>query len=341
MLLSAAWIVSLSMALAMPDENPPPVAGPGIVMCFVFDDTGLPLRGAEVRVGAERGVTDEVGAVELPVASGVWPLFLVIGDEERSLGDVSVFSGRVTEAILHLQPNGSATVEVEAPPLAPPPPLLNAEEVEASESKVPGHIHGRVVSFEGGAVLEGVRVLVRSESTEVVTDEQGRFVLTLPAGEYALSFVHPDYSAEIQEGLLVTSHAVLEVNVELTPAAVELESFRVTVPHIAGSLAASVDEKRTAGSITEVLGAEQMSQGGDGDAAGALRRVTGVTVVGGRYVYVRGLGERYSSTLLNGAALPSPEPERRVVPLDLFPTGILDGMVIHKTYSPRLPGEFG
>ena len=73
-------------------------------------------------------------------------------------------------------------------------------------------------------------------------------------------------------------------------------------------------EKSEASSVNEVLGSEQMSRAGDSDAASALKRVTGLTVVGGKYVYVRGLGERYSASLLNGSTLPSPEPERRVVP---------------------------
>jgi len=93
--------------------------------------------------------------------------------------------------------------------------------------------------------------------------------------------------------------------------------------------------------VMEVIGADQMSNSGDSDAAGALKRVTGLTVVGGKFIYVRGLGERYTSTTLNGAGLPSPDPTRRVVPLDLFPTGILGSVVIQKTYTPNMPGEFG
>lgn len=80
---------------------------------------------------------------------------------------------------------------------------------------------------------------------------------------------------------------------------------------------------------------------GDDTAAAALRRVTGLSLVQGKFVYVRGLGERYSSALLNGSPLPSPEPLQRVVPLDLFPSNVLDGVVVHKTYSAKFPGEFG
>ena len=102
-----------------------------------------------------------------------------------------------------------------------------------------------------------------------------------------------------------------------------------------------VEEKRSSANVTEVIGAEQIARSGDSDAAGALKRVIGLTLVDNKFIYVRGLGERYSSTLLNGAQIPSPDPTRRVVPLDLFPAEILESISIQKTYSPEMPGEFG
>ena len=78
-----------------------------------------------------------------------------------------------------------------------------------------------------------------------------------------------------------------------------------------------------------------------GDIAGALSRVTGLSVVGNGFVYVRGLGDRYSLALLNGSPLPSPEPLKRVVPLDLFPTGVVASSLVQKSYSVNYPGEFG
>ncbi|APG61976.1 TonB-dependent receptor [Sphingorhabdus lutea] len=101
------------------------------------------------------------------------------------------------------------------------------------------------------------------------------------------------------------------------------------------------DPIRATPEVVSVLSAEDIAKTGEGDIAGALQRVTGLSVVGGRFVYVRGLGERYSLALLNGSALPSPEPLRRVVPLDLFPTSILASTVVQKSYSANYPGEFG
>ncbi len=98
---------------------------------------------------------------------------------------------------------------------------------------------------------------------------------------------------------------------------------------------------RSTPSVISVLSTAEIARTGEGDIAGALKRVTGLSLVGGRYVYVRGLGERYSSALLNGLPLPSPEPLRRVVPLDIFPTSAIASSLVQKTFSANFPGEFG
>jgi len=101
------------------------------------------------------------------------------------------------------------------------------------------------------------------------------------------------------------------------------------------------DEKRSTDQVSNVMGEEQFTRTGDANIAEGLKRISGLSTVGGKFVYVRGLGERYSTTLLNGAILPSPEPINRVVPMDLFPTAILDSVLVQKTYSAQYPSEFG
>ncbi|PAX09688.1 TonB-dependent receptor domain-containing protein [Sphingomonas lenta] len=93
--------------------------------------------------------------------------------------------------------------------------------------------------------------------------------------------------------------------------------------------------------VVSILSSADIARTGEGDIAGALTRVTGLSVVGGGFVFVRGLGDRYSSSLLNGSPLPSPEPLRRSVPLDIFPTTIVSSALVQKTYSVNYPGEFG
>lgn len=101
------------------------------------------------------------------------------------------------------------------------------------------------------------------------------------------------------------------------------------------------DEKRATDAVSNVLNSEEFTRTGDANIAESLKRVSGLSTVGGKFVYVRGLGERYSTTLLNNAILPSPEPINRVVPMDLFPTAILESVLVQKTYSAQYPSEFG
>ena len=101
------------------------------------------------------------------------------------------------------------------------------------------------------------------------------------------------------------------------------------------------DPVRNSTQVISVLSSEEIARTGEGDIAGALGRVTGLSVVSNGLVYVRGLGDRYSLALLNGLPLPSPEPLSRVVPLDIFPTNVIASSLVQKTYSPNFPGEFG
>lgn len=98
---------------------------------------------------------------------------------------------------------------------------------------------------------------------------------------------------------------------------------------------------RSTSEVAAFLAPEDLARQGDSNAALALTRVTGLSIAEGKFIYVRGLGERYSSARLNGSPLPSPEPLQRVVPLDLFPTKILENVLVQKTYSVEYPGEFG
>ena len=101
------------------------------------------------------------------------------------------------------------------------------------------------------------------------------------------------------------------------------------------------DPVRSSSQVLNVLTEEDIARTGESDIAGALTRVTGLSVVGDGRVFVRGLGDRYSLALLNGLPLPSPEPLSRVVPLDIFPTNVVASSLVQKTYSANYPGEFG
>ena len=121
----------------------------------------------------------------------------------------------------------------------------------------------------------------------------------------------------------------------------EIEEVVATGTRLQGSAAAVIAERKNQAFVADILGAEQLSRTGDSDAASALRRVTGLTLVDGKFIYVRGLGERYSSARLNGASIPSPDLTRNVVPLDIFPSSIIESLAVQKAYSPSMPAAFG
>ncbi len=129
---------------------------------------------------------------------------------------------------------------------------------------------------------------------------------------------------------------------DATPAE---EAVDVSIPGASNEIVVTGRRDRnitkSAPQVVSILSSADIARTGEGDIAGALGRVTGLSVVGNGFVYVRGLGDRYSLALLNGSPLPSPEPLRRVVPLDLFPTSVISSSLVQKTYSVNFPGEFG
>lgn len=133
-----------------------------------------------------------------------------------------------------------------------------------------------------------------------------------------------------------------------TPAETTIEEQEVpdvSIPGGGGDIVVlgrrNTNVARSTAQVVSILSSADIARTGEGDIAGALGRITGLSVVGNGFVYVRGLGDRYSSALLNGSLLPSPEPLRRVVPLDLFPSSIIASSLVQKSYSVNFPGEFG
>ena len=119
-----------------------------------------------------------------------------------------------------------------------------------------------------------------------------------------------------------------------------IESIAIT-GRLRTSASEAMEEKREQLAVADIMGGDQIARTGDSDAAAALRRVTGLTLKDGKFIYVRGLGERYSSTSLNGAVVPSPDPTRNVVPLDMFPASIIESLSVQKGATAEMPAAFG
>jgi hypothetical protein len=204
-----------------------------------------------------------------------------------------------------------------------------------------GQVTGRVLDAATGRPVAAARVAVQGLQLAANAGVDGRYTLSgIPAGPHALTVTALGYASKTVTGVVVHAGAAATHDVALAAATLLLASVTVTAQAERGSVTQALDEQRTAVGVVNALGAEQIARSPDSDAAQAIRRVSGVTVQDGRYVVVRGLSERYTTAALNGARIPSPEPERRVVPLDLFPAGLLQSVSTTKTFTPNLSGDF-
>jgi outer membrane receptor protein involved in Fe transport len=204
-----------------------------------------------------------------------------------------------------------------------------------------GRIVGRVVDAQTGAGLSNVTIEVEGSAAGTLSGMDGRFIVNnVPAGTVALRVQSIGYGKKVITGLVVRPGSAAEQDVALDQAAVALAAIEVSAAAERGSVNRALDAQRNAAGILNAISAEQIARSPDSDAAAAVQRVSGVTVQDGRYVSVRGLGERYTTTTLNGARIPSPEPERKMVPLDLFPAGLLQQITTSKTFTPNLAGDF-
>jgi outer membrane receptor protein involved in Fe transport len=206
-----------------------------------------------------------------------------------------------------------------------------------------GRIKGRVLDDYNAVTLPGAPVEVLGTETVAYTDMDGVFDVSLPPGTYDIKVTFSGYRGSVSKGVVVTAGETTELPVVLSISTVKLsEEITVTAEGrpVATSQAAALLERKKSGTVSDGLAREEMNANADTDASEAMSRVTGVSVVGGQYVYVRGLGERYSNTTLNGSILPTTEPDKRVVPLDLFPTALLESVKVTKSYLPDKPAEF-
>ena len=213
--------------------------------------------------------------------------------------------------------------------------------LSAQQADRTGRIKGKIVSAGDAAAVQTAQVSLMDTDMGTLADMDGRYFLSaVPAGSYELRVQALGYATKTVTGVVVEPGETVELDVSLETDAVAVDQLTVSVERARSSAAALLNHQQMAPAVTDAVGAGQISRSPDSDAAEAARRMSGVTVSQGKFVYIRGLGERYSQTELNGSPLPSPEPEKSVVPLDLFPAGFLESLTVQKTYTPDQGGDF-
>lgn len=210
-----------------------------------------------------------------------------------------------------------------------------------AQTATTGRVVGRVIDAASGAGLSDVGVQVVGTTLGSMTVVDGQFAIgNVPAGTVTLQVRRIGFAPKTVTGLFLEVGKTLEQNVSLTQSSIQLTAQIVTAESERGSVSEALDQQKNSVNVVSSITSEQIAKSPDRDAAQAVGRVAGVSVQDGKYVFVRGLGDRYTQTSLNGARIPSPEPEKKVVPLDLFPTGLLQMITTIKTFTPDQPGDF-
>lgn len=218
---------------------------------------------------------------------------------------------------------------------------LQAQGATPAPGAAVGRLTGRVIDAESGQGVVAAGVQIVGTTIGAQTGVDGRYViLAVPAGTTTLQVRRIGYAQKTITGIIVGAGATVEQNVSMASANVQLTSVVVTATKEKGTVGEALNQQKNATNAVNAITAEQIARSPDSDAAQAAGRVSGVTVQDGKYLQVRGLGERYTTASLNGARIPSPEPERKVVPLDLFPAGLLQDVTTTKTFTPDQPGDF-
>jgi len=205
-----------------------------------------------------------------------------------------------------------------------------------------GKIRGTVIDSLAGEPLMFANVLVKGTDPSIgtQTDLDGNYELTVPPGTYEVEFSYVGYTTKTIAGVEVEAGEVTVLDLLMREQSQTLQEVVVQAQRIDRTENALLALQRKAATIQDGISAQEISRYGSNNAAESMKRVTGASVVGGRYVVVRGLGDRYSSAQLNGQALPSTDPYRNSTQLDLIPANLLDNIIASKTFTPDQPGSF-
>lgn len=204
-----------------------------------------------------------------------------------------------------------------------------------------GSISGKVTDSWQGNPVPAAIVTVRGTTLATETDGRGSYLVPgVPPGNYNIVVSKNGYERVIVGDVKVAIGVTTKVDAKMGPVFFELDAFEATSEPIPEQKMEIFSARKNLSGVADFLGAEDFSRLGVSDAAGAVSKVTGVTIKDGKYAVVRGLSDRYTSSSMNGAEIPSADPDRQAAQLDLFPSDMIERVEVKKTFSPDLPGGF-
>ncbi len=205
-----------------------------------------------------------------------------------------------------------------------------------------GKIEGMVSDSKKSEPLIGATVLIKGTSIGTATDIDGRFQLETEPGNYTLEISYVGYQTkeisevEVKDGIATP----LEVAIAEKSGKTALQEVTVRSSMKKENIASLIAYQKNTNTVAQVISAEAIRKSPDRNTGEVLKRVSGASIQEGKYLVVRGLADRYNAAMLNGALLSSSEPDRKTFSFDLFPSNIIDNIVINKAAVPELPGEF-
>lgn len=207
-----------------------------------------------------------------------------------------------------------------------------------------GKVSGKVLNQKNEAI-PGVSVKIVGAPGGVTTDIEGRFMLTLAAGKkYELEFSAVGYATKLVSDIELTAGQVTELNITLEISNKNLGTVTVTATRSTArreTVNSLIQFQRNTNTVASVISAEAIRRSPDKNTGEVLKRIPGTSIQEGKYLVVRGLSDRYNTAMLNGIQLSSTEPDRKTFSFDIFPSSMIDNIIINKAFVPEYPGEWG
>ncbi|MEO9483261.1 MAG: TonB-dependent receptor [Ekhidna sp.] len=203
-----------------------------------------------------------------------------------------------------------------------------------------GFLRGKVLDETTGEALFGATVLKQGTTLGAVADFDGNYNLSLPGGTHTIVFQSVGFSNVVIQDVKIEAGEATVVDMVMKEDVQQLGEVVVTAEVVRDNEVGVLLVQKKSINTLDGISSATFRKIGDSDLSGAMKRVTGVSIQGDKYVYVRGLGDRYTKTSINGMIIPGLDPDRNDVQIDIFPTGILENVLVYKTFTPDLTGSF-
>ncbi|MDA9892843.1 TonB-dependent receptor [Flavobacteriaceae bacterium] len=201
-------------------------------------------------------------------------------------------------------------------------------------------ISGTLINGDFNEPLPFANILVKETGDGITSDFDGKYAFELSAGTYTLVFSYVGYETKEITNIIVNGDNYTTTDVVLNSAAEGLDEVIVTVEARRNTESSVLEIQKKSASLLDGISAQAFKKIGASNIASAIKSVPGVSVQGGKYVYVRGLGDRYSKSILNGVDIPGLDPDRNTIQMDLFPTNMLSNVLVIKSARADLPADF-